>query len=694
VVVKFDAVLVGAGISIGAPAHLPDGDELSALAWRTLASTFDARVAEQLRAVRGSLRQPVNGERGVRLEQLLEVLSGAIPLRTLVGVYEVLDTARWNGNHAALARLELDTVFTVNMDTLLERAFASHKSGTDVVHLHGVWDQPSTIVTTIGQYLDGLDPAVERQFATGVESKRLLVMGYSGRDRDLTTALRRHAPATLTWLALDPKSLTEEAVRLLADLTALGTLVELVYGTAEAYLTGLLARQGVAYSDSVPFVDPRARRSRRWTVPKRVRERFAEIPLERRVFAVTLLMLELGLNREIVEVLRAFPITGDLAIRARKQLSRAYRRLGRTWAAVRMLLQPPLDPRKWREWLNNANELAAALPRVGLPRLADLLDGILIRRGARGHSEARDEGRRARVASQARVRRGYRLLSAGHLARAEIDLAVVDRTPSDARVGGLGHRVDALTWLADLHKVRGEYSRAITVVDEANAEWPYANHGQRSYAMWKRAEIRLLSGEDIAAVSAEFDESVEAATRSGDMKAAFWALAASAGAYKDSNRRKAETLLARAGKYLLPGDAEAHLYKLVLEAELARIERRRAACRAAVAAVKRAARGGLTSRPFPFYALAAQLIQAEFDASEATNRHARLVVAKRLARIEKRLTRLGALSAAARAEVSCALARGIAVPRSRSAEFRARGWLSDARRARSGSLSDPWNPVL
>src|SRR5262245_3617993 len=90
---RFDVVLCGAGLSMGAPSSLPSGEALSHWVMRLLLDSQDVQapgvVAPFLMKATTKLR----------LELLLEILSRHIPLIRLVEVYRSMENALPNRNH-------------------------------------------------------------------------------------------------------------------------------------------------------------------------------------------------------------------------------------------------------------------------------------------------------------------------------------------------------------------------------------------------------------------------------------------------------------------------------------------------------------------------------------------------------------------------------------------------------------------
>lgn len=241
---EFDAVISGAGISFASPSELPGAEGLKRQAWKSLADSLGLWNDKWLQEVEENLAISIKEGEGIRLEEFFAVLGGADLLNVLVLNYQVLASTAYNVNHAALADLNLGRAFTFNIDTLLATA------GSNSRQLHGRWDCPETIRTTIRSYLSGFSSDDEEAFSAAVAGQKLLVIGYGGRDRDFISAMRRYPPVCVTWVA--PEKVLYEDVRKLRDELAQNPdfKFEHVPKTAEVYLSERLEAVGIARRDS------------------------------------------------------------------------------------------------------------------------------------------------------------------------------------------------------------------------------------------------------------------------------------------------------------------------------------------------------------------------------------------------------------------------------------------------------------
>lgn len=386
------------------------------------------------------------------------------------------------------------------------------------------------------------------------------------------------------------------------------------------------------------------------------------------------------MSRELANFLSEHRIKGARGVVARKLLARAYRRLGHPRLALRLLAQLPANPMHWWRIAGDTNEIAAALAAAGLVRRADVLDALLIYSGVAGHFFPSTR----KVSQQARARRGQRRLVRDQLVSAERDLAKVTQDPRSPAVIDIGPYVDALTWHADLLKVRGDYADSLDLVNRATAEWPYSNYSQRAYALWKRAEIRLLSGWDVNDVDSDLETAYRFAERARDSTTKCWVRTTMADAAIERDLSTAHRLLREAEVLLVSGNDYTAQYLLLLKAEIARIEgnddeRRRhtTELRRIVGTRKRAWGPGRTAL------LAAELIDADAERYTATNESSRLALVHRLETVALAYRRIGAAVGEARAQVLLAAVRRQSLSPELVGAFSYRGWHRELARAES-----------
>jgi len=216
-------LLVGAGVSFLPPSRLPSGEEL---ARHLIELVLDGPVVydrSDFDTVLDSLSPQPNGSRSLRLELVCELLARHIDPQVLVRIFGLLTSATPNRNHFGLLLSGARDILTLNQDLLLESAGRRLGQPSDpVFHLHGRADRPQTIVTLISQYLEGLPRHKWQRFRRAIAGRNVVVIGYSGRDRDVMPALVRARPRHVLWLtyapAGSPTDLSPELAVLKADL--------------------------------------------------------------------------------------------------------------------------------------------------------------------------------------------------------------------------------------------------------------------------------------------------------------------------------------------------------------------------------------------------------------------------------------------------------------------------------------------
>jgi tetratricopeptide (TPR) repeat protein len=199
-------VLAGAGISIEGPSALPSGDELALILFDFVTGgrsyPFSAAVVAELR------REIRVG--ALRLEVMCDLLSADLPAVDVMSIFRLLECAIPNRLHLALALLKPSALLTPNQDLLLEDAAALVGSPLRPLHLHGRCDRPSSILATAKEYLHGLSPAKAQLFRRVVRGRDFVVIGYSGRDRDIMDTLTESEPRRVIWIEHGRRSAAEE----------------------------------------------------------------------------------------------------------------------------------------------------------------------------------------------------------------------------------------------------------------------------------------------------------------------------------------------------------------------------------------------------------------------------------------------------------------------------------------------------
>jgi tetratricopeptide (TPR) repeat protein len=216
-------VLCGAGVSVRS--GLPDGQRLAATAFEQVAHGAGVFSSTATDAVLDERRKDLS-DGPLRLELVLDLMAREVPAVTLAGVYTMTLGATPNRAHHILAQLDCP-VITTNQDTLIEEAGVAAGRRADVSHLHGKASDLASVVTMLSQYVDDLPAATAAEFRSHLVARHLVVLGYSGRDRDIMPYL--HHADRITWLQFDPPTgalpLSPEAEALQAHLGSRMTVV-------------------------------------------------------------------------------------------------------------------------------------------------------------------------------------------------------------------------------------------------------------------------------------------------------------------------------------------------------------------------------------------------------------------------------------------------------------------------------------
>jgi uncharacterized membrane protein YidH (DUF202 family) len=698
----FDTILTGAGISIPSPSVLPDGNALASIAWRLVNFELGALDERQVQAVTDRFW----GENdGLRLEQLIDVMTFGIDLKVLVSAYDAVADAKHNYIHLRLVELAAASLFTVNMDSLLEDACKALGANQSLTHLHGIHSDHDSIVTTISQYLQDLPPHLHQQLREAITGKRVLVVGYSGRDRDIMPLFRLYAPQELTWLvhprADDDPSVSrnmeveQEARDLLDDLTARfgAHRIHETRTRAEHFLDSKLPLPSPMVAALRPLVSAVPAKPDIWPLPTSGIDAYVAVPTWRRKLAVAAVLRDLGMTEVMLAVLRRTHIPvreADARVGARKLKGRGLKRAGHPRRALLVFLLPIIGVWYLRQLRAVANEVASTLTHAGLPGSARILDRALVKWGSsRG-------GEFARAATFAQGRIAQRASAAGDLPSASSAFQAILDDPSNRIVLGLGAWVDQWTWFADLQKVRGDIKGAMKSLDEAQKEYPYADASQRTMIAWKRAEIALVSKGPTSGVLAELEAVLQRAQRSADVSAKFWSSVSRIGAVAASDLAGARALV-RDLQSMGGLRIDQQLFLDLQAAELERVEGDFAACRQHLLRAqklesdhRRLPDGAATAK------LTIRLISAKCEASLARSDEDRERVATKLQEIVTELEGMGAALPAAHARVVRAYVQGAPLDDLILKGWERQGWLAEAARARGGpaALSEIWQIVM
>ncbi len=285
-------MLCGAGISFDAPSQLPAGDRLAAellgLVVAGPALPFPHDVVDRCRQ---AVEATHASSEPVRLEQLFELFSREIDPLLLVEVFRLLEDRAPNRNHLALIAACPHALYTTNQDVLLEAAVkyirkrSARAKVPSPVHLHGRCDQPASIVTLISQYMLGLPTKLVKRFLHDLAGRPLVVLGYSGRDRDVMPVLARSHASSVLWIQKAGSLVPSPELRDL--IAALGNRIILrsVADPGEWIWGQLSKAQRMRVPPPTTSAVPGEAK-----VPAAVRERFGEVDLTSRTLAICRLL--------------------------------------------------------------------------------------------------------------------------------------------------------------------------------------------------------------------------------------------------------------------------------------------------------------------------------------------------------------------------------------------------------------------
>lgn len=533
-------MLCGAGISVEPPSDLPSGDALALrtfdLAANSGAHPYDAGAVARVRDLIRS------GE--LRLEVICDLLARELPAATVISPFEILCDALVNRMHVAIALLAPTAVVTTNQDRLLERGAALVGNDLTVVHLHGRCDQPDSIITTIGGYLQGLSGLAEQELAALVEGRDLVVLGYSGRDLDVMNALTKTNPRRVVWIEHGKRRTPAELPpELLATERLFGRRWERLARDTGSWLYCLLNRDqrgacAQALAEDIAF-------KRRRTPAAHVAEaRFAQAEAVLCALALGHVLRHAGMHAEA----RA-----------------GYTRLRRAC---------PSDLRVALAWAEATFELNDFDDAIDVFRKVRAADSSTDRRARAvlGEVEAlRDRSRfdEARVALEAleplsaaipqpsrrAAVRGAGGLQRGGITRMDGDLDAADRAYEDAlrdltSAGDVRGVLEARTWRTEILLARGCYVEALAASTATLDYAPFANARWLSWAEFVHCEALCAAGERTAGLD-RFRRVLDGFARYGNPQGEIWTLVAEASFRRISDVCAARRALAEAQQVMV-----------------------------------------------------------------------------------------------------------------------------------------------
>lgn len=478
-----DTVLCGAGISMGPPTCAPSGEELAAYGLRALLPSLGLSA----RTIEVACARIVPAR--VRLETIMQTWHDHSRTRSLTAAYAAVGGLPPNPTHHLLAARRQLRLLTLNMDTCIEAA-AKDRATVNVTHLHGVWHDADSIVTTIEDSVRGPSAAALASLREASTRRHVLVLGYSGRDEALGLVIDA-GPASITWVQYNvSEDLWPEAAASLHEAERRGIPVWVHTGPSEPFLRAIPS--GLPPTDA-PLRSAHASPPSPKT-PDLVTS-LASTPVARRRLAAAAILGDLFMWREAVALLEPLVEAGDLG--AAKLSGRFLRQDDQPRAALRRMGWPPVTPRRARTLLHCANEvLAAGKSARSVPLL--LLDTAV----ATAPVQMWRSPRSRRLADGARTRTADSLAMRGFARQAQ---RLLERPPL-ARRGAAGSYVldthDASS-LADVLKAQGRYREALSVLDGTPPNPALLGARFHSEFVWRRLEILVLLGRN--------DEAAEAA---------------------------------------------------------------------------------------------------------------------------------------------------------------------------------------
>lgn len=193
-------VLAGAGVSMAAPAGLPSGTALRDLVVDALFKNdaLPVPIRKELLTLRPKMlaRTP---------ELTFQALGGDMGLLRVGRAFAAFDEADPNYNHEVLADVAVRnaacTVLTTNFDSLIEASLARRgvSGQIPVFHLHGSLKRGARLRLTANQTYGTLTRAANSRIGESGGRGTLWVVGYSGADPDVLTAIKRWPWAMVVW---------------------------------------------------------------------------------------------------------------------------------------------------------------------------------------------------------------------------------------------------------------------------------------------------------------------------------------------------------------------------------------------------------------------------------------------------------------------------------------------------------------
>ncbi|ASR55716.1 hypothetical protein [Cellulomonas sp. PSBB021] len=475
-----DTVLCGAGISMGPPTCAPSGEQLAAYGVRALLQSLglSARTID----VACARIEPAR----VRLETIMQTWHDHSHTRSLAAAYTSVGGLPPNPTHQLLAARRQLRILTLNMDTCIEAA-AGDDVPVHVTHLHGVWHDADSIVTTIEDSVRGPSAAALASLRKAGTRRHVLVLGYSGRDEVLGLLIDT-GPASITWVQYDAsEDLWPEAAASLREAERRGIPVWVHTGASEPFLCSLPFGR-LSTDAPVPSPPPPPPETTELVTSLR------STPYARRRLAAAAILGDLFMWREAAALLQ--PLVADGDVEAAKLSGRFLRQDDQPRAALHRMGWPPVTPRRAHTLLHCANEvLAAGKSARSVPLL--LLDMVV----ATAPAQVWRSPRARRLADGSRTRTADFLAMRGFSRQAQ---RLLERAPLALREAAGSYVLDThdTSSLADALKSQGRYREALAVLDETPPNPALLGARFHGEFVWRRLEILVLLGRNDEAAEA------------------------------------------------------------------------------------------------------------------------------------------------------------------------------------------------
>ncbi len=632
------AIFAGAGISTLPPSNLRSGDQLVELLFSLLSNSRDVLMPKS------AVESLATRLRSLRLELVLEILARHIEPALLVQIFGLLRDARPNFNHLALLRLRPKAILTSNQDLLFERG-ASLLGVTceNVYHLHGRCDEPDSIVALISQYVGGLSELACQLVQSCVADTDLIVMGYSGRDRDIMTELVKSRPRSVLWIRHPGSPLSLEFK---TSARLLGARLRLIEADATAWLASRLgADECSQLGMHVTGPDPMTAGP-----PQEFGRSFADLSTGSRNLALARLAAHVGLDSEADDLYRQLLRMPDV--------DRSAAELG-----IGTLLS---HLRRFDEARGHFHKVATT-PGVSRPhRISALLGEI---DALRGSSHAPDAHRALSelddVLQRPSTEREWRAAGWAASHRAGIDrmdgrLRTSLRGYSRAEIAfrkarDINGLIETLTWRADCYRLQGRYQRSLreieSVADDAEL---YSHHSVAAWALFIKGQLLCVTGcqnDGLDSLRSAFDRF----RASGNQQGVAWSLITVADFARSDDGKANPDLLDEADELITRDGhlAYARACLWLIRSDIARSLNRTETMSQLLETIRSHLALRTHFRKPPLHlALNADLIEAEAMLGSRTDEGV-----QRLRQVRDDATRAGFTALSARASVSIALVR-------------------------------------